>query len=124
METAFNVTLVILPVLYTVLMMAYARIFTRGAGGVALFVRPLLVSTVSLHFLSILLRGFMVGACPLGSRPEFVFLVAFCIGLIYLILEVRIGERSTGIFVIAPVLLLHVIASISMLGVAGEPVPA
>jgi hypothetical protein len=56
MDTAFNTSLVLLTILYTVLMISYARIFARGPAGVALVVRPFLIGTVSLHFLSILIH--------------------------------------------------------------------
>jgi ABC-type transport system involved in cytochrome c biogenesis permease subunit len=87
----------------------------------ALFVRPLLIGTVSLDFASVLLRSIMAGACPLGSRAEFLALVAFAIAVIYLILEVRIGERSTGIFALTPAFLLQVIATVGILQSGNPP---
>ena len=121
MKIAVSTTLVVVPILYTLLMMAYARIFARGPGGLALAVRPLLITTVSVHLLSILLRSLMIGACPLGSRAEFMALVAFFILVTYLVLEVRIGERSTGIFAITPAFLLQVIAAVGILGTESPP---
>ncbi len=120
METAFNASLVLLTILYTVLMISYARIFARGPAGVALLVRPILVGTVSLHFLSVLIRGIAIGACPLGSRAEFMSLVALSVAVSYLVVEIRLGERATGIFAITPAFLLQVIATVSILGT--EPV--
>lgn len=121
METAANTTQVILPILYTLLGVAYARIFARGAAGLALLARPLLWGTVLVHLVAIILRSVLAGSCPLGSRPEFLSLVAFAITLIYLILELRIGDRSTGIFAITPAFVLEVIAAISILGTGGIP---
>ncbi len=122
METAFNASLVLLTILYTVLMISYARIFARGPAGVALLVRPILVGTVSLHFLSVLIRGIAIGACPLGSRAEFMSLVALSVAVSYLVVEVRLGERATGIFAITPAFLLQVIATVSILGTEKLPV--
>ena len=96
METVFHASLVILCILYTVLVMAYARIFALGFDGIGRFARPLLIGTVALHFASVGLRGVMVGACPLGSQGEFLALVAFSIAVIYALLEMRIGERGKG----------------------------
>jgi ABC-type uncharacterized transport system permease subunit len=116
METAFNSSLIVLSVLYTILVMAYARIFAKGAEGVGRYARTLLLVTVAIHFLSILLRGKMEKACPLGSPGEFMALVAFSIAVIYSMLELRIGERTTGVFAIAPAFLLQVIATVRILG--------
>ncbi len=122
METAFNASLVLLTILYTVLMSSYARIFARGPAGVALLVRPILVGTVSLHFLSVLIRGIAIGACPLGSRAEFMSLVALSVAVNYVIVEIRLGERATGIFAITPAFLLQVMATVSILGAEKLPV--
>ena len=121
MGIAFNASLVILTILYTLLMMAYARIFVRGPGGLALFVRPLLVGTVTLHFVSILARSIAIGACPLGSPAESMALVAFSVTVFYLFLELRIGERSTGIFAMTPAFLMQVIATVSLLEAENPP---
>jgi ABC-type uncharacterized transport system permease subunit len=116
METVFHASLVILCILYTVLVMAYARIFALGFDGIGRFARPLLIGTVALHFASVGLRGVMVGACPLGSQGEFLALVAFSIAVIYALLEMRIGERTTGVFAIAPAFALQLIATVRILG--------
>ncbi len=121
MDTAFNASLVLLTILYTVLLISYARIFTRGPVGVALLVRPILIGTVSLHFLSVLIRGIAIGACPLGSAAEFMSLVALSVAVSYLFVEVRLGERATGVFAITPAFLLQVIATVSILGTENLP---
>ena len=121
MDTAFNASLVLLTILYTVLLISYARIFTRGPVGVALLVRPILIGTVSLHFLSVLIRGIAIGACPLGSRAEIMSLVALSVAVNYLFVEVRLGERATGVFAITPAFLLQVIATVSILGTEKLP---
>ncbi len=116
MDTAFNASLVLLTILYTVLVISYARLFARGPVGVALVARPLLIGTVSLHLVSLLLRGVAIGACPMGSPAEFLSLVALSVSVSYLFVEARIGDRSTGIFAITPAFFLQVVASVSILG--------
>ena len=115
METAFNASIVVLVILYTVLVMAYARVFARGPGGAPGYVRPVLVATVAVHMASIALRSAMVGSCPLGSAVEVMALVAFSISITYLVIELRIGERCTGVFAITPAFLLQAIAAVSLL---------
>ncbi len=121
MQTLFHASILLLSSLYTVLLIAYARIFARGVDGVARIARPLLLGTVGLHFLSIVLRGVLLGACPLGSAVEFLWLVAFSIGAIYAVLELRIGERTTGVFAMTPTFILQLIAMAQLLGKDSPP---
>lgn len=121
MDTAFNASLVLLTILYTLLMIAYARLFAVRPSGVALVVRPLLIGTVSLHLVSLLISSIAAGACPLGSKGEFMSLVALSVSVSYLFVELRIGERSTGIFAMTPAFALQVIATVSILGAGSRP---
>lgn len=123
METALNATVVILPILYTLVVVAYARIFAQGPVGVAAVVRPVFLLTLAVHVLSVALRSASLRACPLASQADVLTLVALVIGLVYLMLELRIGERSTGVFVITPAFLLQLIAAVGTLQ-SGTPVVA
>ncbi|MFQ5653687.1 MAG: hypothetical protein ACE5GW_03020 [Planctomycetota bacterium] len=120
MDAILNGTVVLLTVLYTLLLDAYARVFARRGERIRHLVRPLLLGTVALHLLSVLLRGAQLGACPVVSRWEASSLVAFFIALIYLILELRSGERSTGVFVVAGAFLLQLLSAVFLLGPAGD----
>ncbi|MCI0651632.1 MAG: hypothetical protein L0Z55_07100 [Planctomycetes bacterium] len=114
MQIAFAASLLLLPVLYTLLISGYGRLFAGTPSGVARIARPLLAATVGLHFVSMLLRGLQLGACPLASRWEFVSLVALSIAVTYLLIEIRIGDQRTGIFVITLAFLLQFAASVFM----------
>jgi ABC-type uncharacterized transport system permease subunit len=116
METALNATVVILSVFYTLVVVAYARIFARGPVGVAAVVRPIFLITLAVHVVLIALRSAILEACPLASQSDVLTLVAFSIGLIYLVLELRIGERSTGVFVVTPAFVLQFVAAVGALG--------
>ncbi len=115
MESAHLICLVLLPVLYTLLVMAYAKIFTRQASGLSLAVRPLLLITLAVHLGAIIIRGVHVGACPLGRPAEFLTLVSFAVATIYLFLELRVGDRATGVFVLALVFVIQIVGTISIL---------
>ncbi len=117
MDTAFNASLILLTAVQTALLFAYARIFTRGvAEGVGRLARPLLVGSLGVHLLSILLRSALIGACPLGTWSEVVSVVAFSIYVTYFVVEVRIGDRSTGVFATTPAYLLSLVSAVAMLG--------
>ena len=121
MEVLVNTSHVILPALYTALVIAYARIFARGPSGLALFVRPLLIGTVAVHLASIGLISAMLGSCPLGSSAEFLSLMAFSITVIYLVIELRWEDRTLGIFAITPAFVLQVVAGVGILSRDGPP---
>ena len=71
--------------------------------------------TVTLHFVSIALRGVQLGACPLGTPWERLSLVALAISITYLVVELRIHERSTGVFVLCVPFVMQLLVSIFML---------
>ncbi|MEE8143762.1 MAG: cytochrome c biogenesis protein CcsA [Planctomycetota bacterium] len=115
MQLGVNTILVLLPVLYCVVGMGYAHLYTRKSSGLASHARALLLGTVALHLLFSLLRGLQIGSCPVASPAEFCSLVAFCIALIYVGLEMRTSDRSTGVFILLAVFLMQVIASVFIL---------
>ncbi len=124
MAVAVNAILVLLPLLYAVLVIAYARIFTRRMGPLAVAARGLLIGTTGLHLLSALLRGIEIGSCPVATPAEFCSLVALSIALIYLALEIRIDDRTTGIFNLLAALLLQFGASVLVLSSEATSGPA
>lgn len=116
MQTFVSATQVVLAISYTLLVVACARSFASGRKGLGIFARPILVGTVALHLLALGVLGVERGACPLGSQAEFLSLTAFTVTLIYLILEIRIGESSTGVFAMTVPFVLQVVAAVSILG--------
>lgn len=123
LEIALNGSVVLLPVLYTLLVIGYGRLFGSTETGVALIVRPVLIATVALHLVFVVLRSIDVGACPLGSRWDYCSLVALSIACVYLALELRSRTRATGVFVITAAFVLQLTASVAMLSTQA-PVPA
>jgi ABC-type uncharacterized transport system permease subunit len=121
MEVLVNASHVVLLVLYTLLVVAYAQTFARGTGGLARLSRKLLVGTVVVHLGSILIASAQIRACPLGRGAEFLSLMAFSIASIYLTIELRSKERALGIFAITPAFVLQVIAAIGILGSEAPP---
>jgi ABC-type uncharacterized transport system permease subunit len=119
MEIAFNTIQFVLPTLYTLLLIAYGRLFTQGPGGLALFVRPILIGTLAIHFVSIGLQSAIAASCPLGTGAGFLSLTALSIALLYVILEMRTGVRSVGIFAMAMAFVFQFLAAVSVLGTDG-----
>lgn len=106
----------VLPILYTILVIAYARNFLGALDGFLVRqTRPLLILTVVTHATAVLLRGFEVGQCPVGTAGEALSVVAITISVIYLILEWRCDDRSTGVFVLSAAFALQLIATLAVL---------
>lgn len=115
METLSHGLQLLLPILYTLLVIAYARNFLKRRGSfLARRARPLLSLTLCLHAGTVVLRGIQVGQCPVGSAGEAFAVVALTIAFIYWILEGRTGDQSTGLFVVSAALPLELIASLPM----------
>ena len=119
MENAFYGTLVLLPVLYTLSVIAYARVFSSSgatvSSGMGRYSRPLLVTTILFHAGSVAFRGIQIGSCPMGSHWEFFSLVSLSIAITYFFVELKIHDRNTGVFVIAVAAFLQLVASAFML---------
>lgn len=91
---------VLLPALYFSTIWAYAKSFFSNNQRSLAMCRPLLVSTISLHALSILLRTATFGHPPITSVFEILSLIAFTITLVYAYIEIRTQNRSTGYFIL------------------------
>ncbi|MEM7261227.1 MAG: hypothetical protein AAF488_04495 [Planctomycetota bacterium] len=114
---------IVLPVLYTLLLVAYAQRFLGRRGGLVRTVRGMLFATVSIHAGTIALRAAIERACPVTAQAEIFSLVAFTVLTIYVTLEGRFdrgadadGEdelpRTAGVFVVATAFVMQLIASL------------
>ncbi|MGE3166541.1 MAG: cytochrome c biogenesis protein CcsA [Planctomycetota bacterium] len=122
METLSHALSLLLPVLYTLLVIAYARNFLkRRTSLLARRARTLLGGTITLHAAAVVLRGIQVGQCPVGSVGEAFAVVALTIALIYWLLEGFTGDQSTGLFIVSAVLPLELLATLSVADATAPP---
>lgn len=91
---------VLLPALYFSTIWAYAKNFFSNSQRALRLCRPLLISTISAHALSILLRTASFGHPPITSVFEILSLIAFTVTLVYAYIEFRTQNRSTGYFIL------------------------
>jgi ABC-type uncharacterized transport system permease subunit len=73
-----------------------------------------LFGTVGLHAAYFVMRGFHFGFFPLGSRPEFLSLVALGILIAYAIVEGQQKQARTGVFFAGIAFVFQTIASVFM----------
>ncbi len=116
LETLTNISSVLLPVAYTILIAAYARRFVGRPRGLGRVSTQILWGVVALHATSLLLRAAKAQTCPVNSQGEIFSIVAFTIVAIYIVVELRLRQgRSTGLFVISSAFLAQLISSVMLL---------
>ncbi|MEM7166165.1 MAG: hypothetical protein AAF581_11915 [Planctomycetota bacterium] len=116
MELFGNGTLILLPIAYTLLVVAYAHRFLGFESWFARSSRIWLVATVLTHISALIVRGITVGSCPIATPWEATSVVAFSVALIYWIVELRTNDSTTGVFVLAIAALLEILATIFVAG--------
>ncbi len=117
MEMLVNAGIVELPVLYTLSVMSYARTFLGQELGIQRISNILLSSTLLVHIGLLLIRGFQVGACPVGSPWEALSLASLILAFTYWILEKVSKDQSSGVFVLSISCLMQFLSSIAVLGI-------
>lgn len=110
MNTALAILNGVLPLGYLAAMLAYLGVFAekRALEQVA---TPLTWGVVLVHLAYLMLEALAFGHVPVANTWESLSFIAFSVALVYLILEWRQGERSTGVFVLAVALLLQTLSS-------------
>ena len=114
-----------LPLLYGAVFLVYLRYFlddstsTQGVFPGAY----LLYGALTIHLGSFLLRSLHFDHLPVSSRPEFLSLVALCIGLVYALVERKHGDANTGVFFVALMVATQTWATILTLSVESAAPP-
>ncbi len=134
MTTLVNGSAILLPVLYTFLLVALAqRFLDRGRGLVA--VRRLLIgSTVAVQLAALVARASFQRACPVTAQSEILSLVALTVLLVFVVLEewprrriapAEDSSKSCGVFVVAVAFVAQCGASLLAIDTAPvtEPLP-
>jgi ABC-type uncharacterized transport system permease subunit len=122
--TFAHITEALLPLVYAAALAAYALAFFRRGEGFEKWRRPLLLSALGVHTLSIYARTMVHGHCLVYSPFEMMTLISFTVTLTYTIVEMSSHERGTGMFFIALALLLQTMSAMftpSVIG--GNPNP-
>lgn len=104
-----------LPVLYAAITVLYGITFFRRyemndmVSGIR---RPLLILIIIFQFLYFILRSFEYSHAPITSSYEILTLLAFCISIIYLYIEIKTGVKETGFFILLIAGVLQTFSSI------------
>lgn len=103
MLTLIQTLEIALPLLYAAVFAVYLRHFLRDSTPTKnLFIGSrLLYGALAIHLGYLGIRSIHIDHLPVGSRAEFLSLVALCIGLVYALVERKHQEANTGVFFIA-----------------------
>ncbi len=102
---------VLLPLLYLLALILYGLYFFRNDKSLEPYLSPLLRITVLIHFAEVVFRGIYFSHFPMAGIFEAATVMALAIAVIYLYIETRIKEKSTGYFILLLVFSLQLISS-------------
>ncbi len=111
MSTTLAILNGFLPLGYLAALLAYLGVFTERKT-LERVATPLTWGVVLIHAAYLMLEALAYGHVPVANTWESLTFVAFAVALVYLVLEWRQAERSTGVFVVAAALLLQTLSSV------------
>ena len=110
MDTTLAILNGFLPLGYLAAMVAYLGVFTEKTA-LERVATPLAWGVVLIHAAYLMLEAVAFRHVPVANTWESLTFIAFAVALVYLVLEWRQGERSTGVFVLGAALLLQTLSS-------------
>ncbi len=120
MESLARLLQAALPVAWTAAAAAYLLVFLRGERPADRWCRPLAVGAAAAHTVLLVLVG--LSAHTAFTSPAFLIsAVGLSVALVHVVLEGRVGSRTTGVFPASIVLVLVVVSSaLDLLGPAPD----
>ena len=111
MESTINAINILLPVLYALMWADYALLFFRNDPFAEKTAPHLLRFTAVLHAVLIVLRTVHYHHFPISTVFEAFSVLAFSMIVLYWLIEVRIGVRTTGFFFAGIVFVFQIVSS-------------
>jgi HemX protein len=111
-NTSVAVLNTILPLLYGGLLFGYGRSFFKSVSRVNAWKTPALTVTVAVHLTYLLLRTVLFNHPPITTPFEIMTVIAFCIALAYLYIEVGTKVHGTGLFILLPAFGFQLVSSL------------
>ncbi len=109
-----DVLVVVMPVLYTVLVGIYAASFFGNVPSIERFKTPLLILTVVCHVLYIGVRTVAFDHLPITTVFEIMTMLAACIAIAYMYIEVRTKASNTGFFILLLAFVFQTVSSVNI----------
>ncbi len=111
MQAVLDLLRIVLPIAYAIVLMNYIGIFVREDPLARKLATSGLAVAVSLHALSLVLRGLVLHRHPIASPLEAMTMIAFAVAVVHLYVEVTHKNQAAGAFVIGLVFLFQIVAS-------------
>ena len=118
MSAILDLLRIILPIAYAVALMNYIGIFLRDDPLARKIATPALIVAVTLHALSLILRGLIQHRHPIANPLESLTMIAFAVAIVHLYIELTHKNQGAGAFVIGLVFIFQLLASAFMRPVA------
>ena len=112
MQTFLDAANILLPVAYLLAAVAYGFLFFTAHPAAARWATPLLRGTVLLHAASLVGLGFLHRQFPAATVSQALSVVALAVALVYVWLEWRGRERSTGFWMVSLVFFFQLLSSV------------
>ena len=101
----------LLPVFYLVIVILYYRIFTGKIKSRLSKTTPLLIGLLVFHIIELALRTSALHTMPLSSIHDATSFLAFSILLVYMIIELSLNNRASGLFILSFAFILEIIST-------------
>jgi ABC-type transport system involved in cytochrome c biogenesis permease subunit len=111
MDSVIQTLNIVLPTLYALLFADYALLFFRNDPFAERTAPPFLRITVVLHGVLLVLRTLHFEHFPFASVFEANSVIAFSVATLYVLIETRIGVRTTGFFIVGIVFMFQLVSS-------------
>ncbi|MEJ2052333.1 MAG: cytochrome c biogenesis protein CcsA [Calditrichaceae bacterium] len=101
----------LLPVFYLGIVILYYRIFTGKLKIRLIKTAPFLIGLLLVHICELALRNIALNTMPLSTIHDAASFLAFSILLVYMIIELTLNNRATGLFILSFAFLLELIST-------------
>ncbi|MBN1406922.1 MAG: cytochrome c biogenesis protein CcsA [Calditrichaceae bacterium] len=101
----------LLPLFYLAVVILYYRIFTGTIRTHPNKTTPFLVGLLIIHILELAIRTFSLSTMPLSSIHDSFSFLALSILFVYIIIELSLNNRASGLFILSFAFILEVIST-------------
>jgi len=111
LETFLSAAIILLPLTYLLAALAYGWLFFAGTERAKRLSTPLLLTGLFLHVAFLAALTLHWAQFPAGDVSQALSVVAFAVGLTYLLVEWRGRDRSTGFWIVSVIFFIQLLSS-------------
>lgn len=114
MQSFSQILSYVLPVFYLLIVYIYYMIFSGKKKNITNKTTPLLVGLLVIHSLEIVSRHIVLKTIPLSTVHDSFGFLAFSILFVYLIIELTVKNRGSGLFILSLALIFELVATVNL----------